>query len=120
MLLTLIFLVQFLKSCTFLKCLYYIFCEIKYINFPDYFSDNDLKLQNLKFDYERCLGSSGEAFAIDTANCFHMGSRSKKDRLQIIIAISPYASTLYPHKSIIIDKDLIDFNHLLYSKYKSQ
>ena len=94
--------------------------EIKYINFPDYFSDNDLKLQNLKFDYERCLGSSGEAFAIDTANCFHMGSRSKKDRLQIIIAISPYASTLYPYKSIIIDKDLIDFNHLLYSKYKSQ
>jgi hypothetical protein len=94
--------------------------KIRYINFPDYFSDNDLKLQNLKFDYETCLGSSGEAYAIDTANCFHMGSRSKKDRLQIIIAISPYASTLYPHKSIVIDKDLIDFNHSLYSKYKSQ
>ena len=55
---------------------------------------------------------------IDTAQCFHMGSRSKKDRLQIIITISPYASRLYPYKNVFIDQDLSDFNQLLYDKYK--
>lgn len=92
--------------------------NIKYVNYPNYFSDNDLKQQNHKFNYEQCLGLSGDAFMIDTAQCFHMGSRSKKDRLQIIITISPYASRLYPYKNVFIDQDLSDFNQLLYDKYK--
>jgi len=93
--------------------------NIKYNNFPNYFSDAELKSQNISFNQEKCLGNSGESFMIDTANCFHMGSRSKKDRLQIIITISPYASKLYPFKNIHIDKHLKDFNYSLYKTYKA-
>ena len=93
--------------------------KIKYTNFPHYFSDKELKSQNKKFTIKKCLGKSGDAFALDTAQCFHMGSRSKKDRMQVIITISPYASKLYPFKSIHIDKDLFSFNQSLYKEYKS-
>ena len=93
--------------------------NLKYINYPNYFSDDDLELQNHKFSCEKFIGLSGEAFAIDTAQCFHMGSRSKKDRLQIIITISPYASRLYPNKNIFIDQNFSDLNQSLFDKYKS-
>ena len=91
---------------------------IKYINFPNYFSDSELAAQKITFNQQKCLGNSGESFMLDTAKCFHMGSRSKKDRLQIIITISPYASKLYPFKSVHVDKHLKDFNRSLYESFK--
>ena len=91
---------------------------IKYNNFPHYFSDADLVAQKITFKQQKCAGNSGESFILDTARCFHMGSRSKKDRVQIIITISPYASKLYPFKNIHIDKHLKDFNRSLYDSFK--
>ena len=91
---------------------------IRYNNFPNYFSDAELAAQKITFNQQKCLGNSGESFMLDTAKCFHMGSRSKKDRLQIIITISPYASKLYPFKSVHVDKHLKDFNRSLYESFK--
>ena len=91
---------------------------IRYNNFPNYFSDAELAAQKITFNQQKCLGNSGESFMLDTAKCFHMGSRSKKDRLQIIITISPYTSKLYPFKSVHVDKHLKDFNRSLYESFK--
>ena len=54
--------------------------KIKYINYPDYFSDEDLTKQRNKI--EELTGKKNEGYMIDTANCFHMGSRSNLDELK--------------------------------------
>ena len=87
--------------------------KIKYVNYPDYFSDRDLKNQNIEIKIEELTGKKNEGYMIDTANCFHMGSRSNLDRTQMIITICPYPSNLSPFKNIDLDPSLNEFNKSL-------
>ncbi len=84
--------------------------KIKYVNYPDYFSDEDLKNQNKEIKIDELTGKKSEGYMIDTANCFHMGSRSNLDRTQIIITICPYPSNLSPFKNINLDPCFNNFN----------
>ena len=93
--------------------------KVKYVNFPDYFDDHSLMSQNINVKKNQLTGKSGFGYIIDTARCYHMGSRSQNDRIQIIITLSPYESNLSPFKNIYIDEPLNEHNKLLVEKYLS-
>ena len=69
-----------------------------------------MRNQNKEIKIEELTGKKNEGYMIDTANCFHMGSRSNLDRTQIIITICPYPSNLSPFKNINLDPSFNNFN----------
>jgi len=61
-----------------------------YKKFP-YFTDEEAKEFGFNFDDKVDLvGDSGHIYFADSANCFHCGSRSKKDRFVAILTFVPY------------------------------
>ena len=84
--------------------------KIKYINYPDYFNDDEIKKQKKNIKFKELTGKKGKAYIVDTANCFHMGSRSELDRTQIIITLTPYSSNLFPFKNLNLNKSINKFN----------
>lgn len=61
-----------------------------YKKFP-YFTDDEAKEFGFDFDDKVDLvGDAGQIYFADSANCFHCGSRSKKDRFVAILTFVPY------------------------------
>jgi len=82
-----------------------------YEKFP-YFTDEEAIKFGFNFnDKVDLIGESGQIYFADSANCFHCGSRSKKDRFVAILTFVPYLH-YNPYKDNFFEKE--------YEKYKDE